>query len=118
MLDRVFNLLTKDDHLLVEEGVTFLPSCEAVSGSARALPYMERILEGRDGKGGGGQVEEERDGGGDGRERWGREELRLESGEMENVRKGEKGREGEVEVRRGRGKMGEGRKEKVRGWDK
>jgi len=49
-------------------------------------------------------VEEERDGGGDGRERWGREELRLESGEMENVRKGEKGREGEVEVRRGRGK--------------
>ena len=53
MLDGVFNLLTKDDHLLVEEGVTFLPSCEAVTGSARALPYMERILEGRDGKGGG-----------------------------------------------------------------
>ena len=35
-----------------------------------------------------------------GRERWGRKELRSESEEMEDARKGEKGREGcgEVEV--------------------
>ena len=66
MLDGVFNLLTKDDHLLVEEGVTFLPSCEAVSGSARALPYMEGILEERDGRGvksGGGEDGREGEGG-------------------------------------------------------
>ena len=57
MLDGAFNLLTKDDHLLIEEDVAFLPSCKAVSGSARALPYMEGILKGRDGKVGGGRNE-------------------------------------------------------------
>ena len=49
MLNGGFNLLTKDDHLLIKEHVAFLPSCEAVSSSAIALPYMEGILEERDG---------------------------------------------------------------------
>ena len=62
MLSGGFKLLTKDDHLLIKEDVTFLPSCKAVSSSAIALPYTEEILEERDGKGKEVEDEEWRDG--------------------------------------------------------
>ena len=66
MLSRGFKLLTKDEHLLIKEHVAFFPSCEAISSSAIALPYMEGILEERDG---GGEWWEGESGGGGG-ERW------------------------------------------------
>ena len=50
MLNRGFNLLSKDYHLLIQEDVTFLLSCKG-SSSAIALPYMEGILQERDRKG-------------------------------------------------------------------
>ena len=62
MLNGGFKLLTKDDHLLIKEDVTFFPSCKEVSSSAMALPYMEEILEERDGK---GREVEDKNGGGE-----------------------------------------------------
>ena len=56
MLSGGFKLLTKDDHLLIKEDVTFFSSCKAVCSSAIALPYMEGILEERwEGERGGGE---------------------------------------------------------------